>query len=116
MIAQRIEAESLLPTLLIGDFNEPLTASRWPRLARTGLSDCFGRAKERRGSATFRVKGISLVRIDWILATADWRVRELRTLDRASSGGAYPSDHHGVFGIPDLPGRKPGRKPKRSGK
>jgi len=104
LIARVIESEAGAPALLAGDFNEPLGPGVFPNLARAGLADCFGTAQKRAGGATYRVKGIALVRLDWILATPEWKVRTLSTVDHTDDG-LHPSDHNGVLAVLDLPGK-----------
>lgn len=112
LVAQRLEALAPLPTLLMGDFNEPAGPSSWPDLTRAGLFDVFGTAKEKQGVATFRWKGLSIARLDWVLASPEWRAASLRAIDRAVEG-VYPSDHYGVLATLDLPEIKAPGAPKK---
>lgn len=112
LVAQRLEALAPVPTLLMGDFNEAAGPSAWPGLARAGLSDVFDSAKEKQGVATFRWKGLSIARLDWVLTSPEWRATGLRTIDREVDG-VYPSDHNGVLATLDLPEIQAPEAPKK---
>lgn len=103
---------SKLPTILMGDFNlSPASASHdflcgktnWDNLSSPFHDTWLAGGKSETNAGTYHgFKGdAGGDRIDWILATADFSVKDIRILhDRWQ--GHYPSDHFPVLAVLQL--------------
>jgi endonuclease/exonuclease/phosphatase family metal-dependent hydrolase len=93
-----------VPRIVTGDFNAPAGAAVHRALLEAGLRDTRDRATKRLGPEGtfhgFRGKPGD-ARIDWILATPEWKVTRNETVT-FSRDGRYPSDHFPVVAEFDL--------------
>ena len=96
LVARRFGTLPAMPTILVGDFNEPKGLTQFSALSRAGFSDAYDTAQKRLGGPTYRLGPIAVARIDWVLTTGDWDVTSLEVVD-ASHDGVHASDHNGVL-------------------
>jgi endonuclease/exonuclease/phosphatase family metal-dependent hydrolase len=80
LLLARVACTITLPTLVVGDFNEPNGPAVWPDVHGAGLKDAFALAQRRTGQATFAHPKLGPARVDWILVTPKWYVHHLRTV------------------------------------
>jgi len=104
LIHERTFADnSELPVIVTGDFNCPENSSPWKALTGSGrLRDTWRvlNADSNEMAGTFHGFGGSAgpSRIDWVLVTPHFTVREA-SIDRSKENGRYPSDHFPVTAI-----------------
>jgi endonuclease/exonuclease/phosphatase family metal-dependent hydrolase len=106
LILRRIGAlDPGLPVVVTGDFNADAGGEIYQMLTPR-LRDAWTAAERRIGLET-TFHGFGKVaggrRVDWILFSAPWRVREMETIAR-SRDGEYPSDHYPILAEFETPG------------
>jgi endonuclease/exonuclease/phosphatase family metal-dependent hydrolase len=95
-----------LPTILMGDFNQPPTSAAHdlfcgksgPVELRGRFVDCWQALNKPEANAgtSHSFTGIGEKRIDWILVTPEFRVQSIEIIGD-HSGDRYPSDHFPVI-------------------
>lgn len=96
--------EGASSAVLMGDFNAAPDGPAYSRLVEDGLPprlfDTYRAVHSAEPGGTFHNWGEMFVdaRIDWIFATADWRVFEAG-VDRTQPEGIWPSDHYPVTAV-----------------
>ncbi len=96
LLAKKARELSQEPALVVGDFNEPLGPAALTALTEAGLADCYDLSGERSDWGTYRFRGITVARIDWIMATSAWKAESIRVV-HGKTGEVYASDHNGVL-------------------
>jgi endonuclease/exonuclease/phosphatase family metal-dependent hydrolase len=96
LLLERVASTITLPTLVVGDFNEPNSPEVWPDVCTVGLQDAFTVAKQRTGDVTYAWPGLGPARIDWILVTPAWHVHHVQTIGSFTEH-SRASDHSGVL-------------------
>jgi endonuclease/exonuclease/phosphatase family metal-dependent hydrolase len=97
LILERIAAGDPADDVIVcGDFNAPPAAASRRAFTRVGLTDSAELAGQGPGAPTFQYWGIPVRRLDAILVSPGWRVRQHHVLD-VKPGNTFPSDHFGVL-------------------